>query len=267
MLLKIGSTGPQVEQVQRLVGAARITGDFDQATKTLVKKWQGNHGLAADGLVGPSTWVEMFPPTTSLECTALHSKLIKVVPATVVAQIEANASVFVGKTELQMAHFLAQCSEESMGFTKVSENLNYSEMSLAKIFDRHFTDAEIAHYAHQPEKIANRVYANRMGNGDEASGDGWLYRGRGNIQMTGKSMYALFSKFIGEDCVANPDLVATKYPLISAVFYFTYRKIWVVCNKGSSPVVVKEVTKKINPALLGLDKRVKLFNKFHTCLS
>ena len=118
-----------------------------------------------------------------------------------------------------------------------------------------------------PEKIGNRVYANIIGNGNEASGDGYRYRGRGYIQLTGKSNYQAFSDFIGEDCVANADWVATKYPLASAAHYFNGNKIWTTCDKGSTAATIKAVTLKVNKAALGLDERTAFFNKFWALLS
>jgi putative chitinase len=105
-----------------------------------------------------------------------------------------------------------------------------------------------------------------MGNGDEASGDGWKYRGRGYIQLTGKSNYAEFTKFIGEDCIANPDLVATKYPLTSAAFFFEKNKLWDICDKGDTPDIVSLVTKRVNGGTHGLEDRLSKFNTFNSIL-
>jgi len=114
--------------------------------------------------------------------------------------------------------------------------------------------------------IASRVYANRMGNGDETSKDGWKFRGRGYLQLTGKSNYVAFTKFIGEDCVSNPDLVATKYTLASAVFFFNNNKLWPICDRGFSRQVVEEVTKRVNGGLIGIDDRWKHFQEFYNLL-
>jgi putative chitinase len=122
-------------------------------------------------------------------------------------------------------------------------------------------------YERKPEKIANRVYASRMGNGNEASGDGSKYKGRGYIQLTGKINYTNFSKFIGEDCVSNPDLVATKYPLSSAAYFFNSNKLWSICDKGSSPDVVTLVTKRVNGGTIGLADRQKHFKEYYNLLS
>lgn len=168
---------------------------------------------------------------------------------------------------LRLAHFLAQCSHESGGFKIVRENLNYSAQGLRKIFPKYFpTDALAQQYARQPQKIGNRVYASRMGNGDEASGEGFKYSGKGYIQLTGKSNYKEFSDFIGEDCVANPDLVATKYPLTSAGFFFKKNNLWVICDKGATTDVVKMVTKRVNGGLIGIDDRIHHFNTFKSLI-
>jgi putative chitinase len=122
-------------------------------------------------------------------------------------------------------------------------------------------------YARQPEKIAARVYASRMGNGDESSKEGFKFRGRGFIQLTGKANYTNFTKFIGEDCIANPDLVATKYPLASAAFFFDSNKLWSICDKGADSDTVLAVTKKVNGGTNGLEDRLKHFKEFYSLLT
>ena len=169
---------------------------------------------------------------------------------------------------LRMAHFLAQCSHESAHFTAVRENLNYSAKALMGTFKKYFPTLELAMaYERKPEKIGNKVYANRMGNGDEASGDGFKFRGRGYIQLTGKVNYKAFSDFIGEDCVANPDLIATKYPLSSAAFFFNNNKLWSICDKGATSDVVLSVTKRVNGGTNGLAERQSNFDLYHSLLA
>lgn len=169
---------------------------------------------------------------------------------------------------LRLAHFLSQCAHESGNFKFLTENLNYSADGLLKIFPKYFKDKATADaYARKPEKIGSRVYANRMGNGDEASGEGYKFRGRGYIQLTGKDNYKQFSDFIGEDVVANPDLVATKYPLTSAAFFFNKNGLWTICDKGDTTDVVTLVTKRVNGGTHGLDDRINKFNTFNTLLA
>jgi len=169
---------------------------------------------------------------------------------------------------LRLAHFLSQCAHESGNFKFLTENLNYSADGLLKIFPKYFKDKATADaYARKPEKIGSRVYANRMGNGDEASGEGYKFRGRGYIQLTGKDNYKQFSEFIGEDVVANPDLVATKYPLTSAAFFFNKNGLWTICDKGDTTDVVTLVTKRVNGGTHGLDDRINKFNTFNTLLT
>jgi len=168
----------------------------------------------------------------------------------------------------RLAHFLSQVAHESGNFKFVNENLNYGAKGLLGIFKKYFpTEALAAAYERKPEKIANKVYASRMGNGDEASGDGYKFRGRGYIQLTGKDNYKAFSDFIGEDCVANPDLVATKYPLTSAAFFFHKNKLWDICDKGHSHDVVTAVTKRVNGGTIGLEDRIKHFNEYNHLLA
>jgi putative chitinase len=190
-----------------------------------------------------------------------------IVPDAVLAQIPDTAAKFNITTNLRLAHFLAQCAHESGGFKAVTENLNYSADGLLKIFPKYFANKLNESYARNPEKIASRVYASRMGNGDELSKDGFKFRGRGYIQLTGKDNYTKFTQFIGEDCVANPDLVATKYPLASAAFFFNSNGLWALCDKGADTAAVTAVTKRVNGGTHGLDDRLAKFNAYHAKLS
>ena len=185
----------------------------------------------------------------------------------VMLEIPSVAEKFGVNTPLRLAHFLAQCSHESANFTALKENLNYSADGLRKIFPKYFPSVDITQqYARQPEKIANKVYGNRMGNGDEKSGDGWKYRGRGYIQLTGKDNYKLFDAIVSEDILANPDLVATKYPLMSAAFFFNKNGLWTICDKGDTDEVVTMVTKRVNGGIIGLSDRIAKFKLYKSLL-
>lgn len=164
-------------------------------------------------------------------------------------------------THLRGAHFLAQVKHESGNFNRVIENLNYSATALRSVFGKYFPDESTAlHYERKPEMIANRVYSNRMGNGDEKSGDGFKYRGRGFIQLTGKSNYESFGKSIGENIVSNPDLIATsKYAALSAAWFFHKNGLNYISDKGDSDLVIQEVSKKINGGLNGISDRISNF--------
>jgi putative chitinase len=181
------------------------------------------------------------------------------IPDSVISQLslipELNSAV-------RMAHFLAQCSHESGGFKRTVENLNYSANGLMRTFPKYFYPGTSVDYARNPERIGNRVYANRMGNGIEGSGDGYKYRGRGYIQLTGRDNYAAFGNFIGENCEDNPDVVATKYPLASAGWFFTKNNIWKVCDSGVNYVAIEAVTKKVNGGTHGLAERTALFKLY-----
>lgn len=202
-------------------------------------------------------------------------KLQGKLPQAVLNELPSVIEKFGINNSLRLSHFLSQCGHESGGFKLVNENMNYSADGLLAIFGKYFKkadgktpDKELAtKYARQPEKIGSRVYANRMGNGDEASGEGWKYHGRGYIQLTGKDNYKAFSTFIGEDCVANPDLVATKYPLTSAAFFFHKNKLWDICDKGHSHDIVVAVTKKVNGGDIGLADRQKHFEEYNHLLA
>ena len=184
------------------------------------------------------------------------------------AETEAIQSLFGITTKLRMAHFLGQCAHESANFTAIRENLNYSADGLQKIFKKYFPTPELAmQYARQPEKIANRVYANRMGNGDEASGDGFKFRGRGFVQLTGKDNYRQFDSIVSDNIVENPDLVATKYPLTSAAYFFQKNNLWLICDKGDTDAVITELTKRVNGGTHGLTDRIAKFRLYNSLIS
>ena len=162
------------------------------------------------------------------------------------------------------AHFFAQTAHESGNFKAFSENLNYGAKGLRTIFGKYFpTDGMARAYERQPQKIANRVYANRMGNGDEASGDGWKYRGRGALQLTGKSNYQAFANYIGrQDVMTNPDLVSGELCFESALWFFDKNKLWSICDKGINDAAILALTKRINGGTHGLDDRKAKTKKF-----
>lgn len=164
----------------------------------------------------------------------------------------------------QAAHFFGQCAHESGSFKVFSENLNYSADGLNKIFKKYFpTVAAAQPYARKPEKIANKVYANRMGNGPESSGDGWKYRGRGPIQLTGKDNYTAFSKAIGRpDILTNPDIVAGELAFESALWFFQKNGLLAIADKGVTDAIITQITKRVNGGTHGLDDRLKKTKQF-----
>ena len=194
------------------------------------------------------------------------NKLKGHIPDGVLAQIPSVMEKFKIDTPLELAHFLAQCGHESGNFKAVSENLNYSADGLKKIFPKYFPGNLNESYARKPEAIASRVYASRMGNGDEASKEGFKFRGRGYIQLTGKANYAEFDKFVEDDIIANPDLVATKYPLLSAAWFFSKNKLNEIASKGADDATVTAVTKRVNGGTIGLADRIKHFKEFYALL-
>jgi len=275
MLLKKGSKGDDVKKLQAKLGLA-ADGIFGGGTEAKVKEWQAANGLAADGIVGEGTWSKMFggvAPSVIKEDVVIAKagplnidKLKGHLPDAVIAQIPETAAKFNITNNLRLAHFLAQCGHESGGFKAVSENLNYSADGLKKIFPKYFPGNLAESYARNPEKIASKVYGGRMGNGDETTKEGFKFRGRGYIQLTGKANYTNFAKFIGEDTVANPDLVATKYPLASAAFFFDSNKLWSICDKGADDATVTAVTKRVNGGTIGLVDRIKHFKEYYNLL-
>lgn len=190
------------------------------------------------------------------------------VPDGVIAQIPAVQEKFGVNTPLRLAHFLAQCGHESGGFKFVQENLNYGAKGLMTIFKKYFpTEALAKAYERQPEKIASKVYGGRMGNGDEASKEGYKFRGRGYIQLTGKSNYSEFDKTVDDDILANPDLVATKFPLLSAAWFWSKNGLNALADRGATDADVTAITKRVNGGTIGLPDRIKHFKEYHKLLS
>lgn len=169
-------------------------------------------------------------------------------------------------TPLRQAHFLAQVSHESNGFRNLVENLNYSADGLLLIFPKYFNKDEAKKYARKPEQIANIVYGGRLGNSEE--GDGWKYRGRGYIQLTGKENYEKFSKFSGIDFVSNPDLLSDpEHASICAGWFWDVKKLNELADKGPGVDVISSITKKINGGLNGLTDRTEKFNYYYGALN
>ncbi|QQO91759.1 putative chitinase [Flavobacterium phage vB_FspM_immuto_3-5A] len=199
-----------------------------------LKSLQEKAGVGADGLFGPGT----------MKASMAFYKL----------------------TPVRAAHFFAQTAHETGNFKAFSENLNYSADGLNKIFPKYFKNAgrDANAYNRNPEKIANIVYASRMGNGNEASGEGWKFRGRGALQLTGKDNYAAFAKYLNKpEIMENPDLVATKYSFESAMFFFDKNKLWDICDKGINDAAILALTKRINGGTHGLDDRKQKTKKYY----
>jgi putative chitinase len=174
------------------------------------------------------------------------------------------AMAFYKFTPIRAAHFFAQTSHETGNFKAFSENLNYSAAGLQGTFGKYFPGTLEESYARNPEKIANRVYADRMGNGNEASGDGWKYRGRGALQLTGKSNYKAFADYLKKpEIMDNPDLVATTYSFESAVFFFDKNKLWSICDQGINDAAILALTKRINGGTHGLEDRKTKTYKYY----
>jgi putative chitinase len=174
------------------------------------------------------------------------------------------ACKFFNLTPERGAHFFGQTEHETGGFKLFVENLNYSADGLKKIFPKYFPGNMADLYARQPEKIANRVYASRMGNGDEKSGDGFKFRGRGALQLTGKDNYTAFSKHLNKpEILTNPDLVATLYAFESAMFFFDKNKLWSICDQGVDDATILALTKRVNGGTHGLDDRELKTKKYY----
>jgi putative chitinase len=198
-----------------------------------LKSLQTKIGVGADGAFGPGT----------LKAAMAYYKM----------------------TPERAAHFFAQTAHESGNFKAFAENLNYGTSGLTTTFKKYFPTTEKALlYERKPEKIANLVYASRMGNGDEASGDGFKFRGRGALQLTGKDNYKVFSEYLKKpEIMTNPDLVATDYAFESAIFFFDRNKLWDICDKGVNKDTILALTKRINGGTHGLADREEKTLKYY----
>jgi len=201
-----------------------------------LKSLQTKIGIGADGAFGPGT----------LKAAMAYYKM----------------------TPERAAHFFAQTAHESGNFKAFAENLNYGAAGLTGIFKKYFPTAEKALlYERKPEKIANLVYGNRMGNGDEASGDGYKFRGRGALQLTGKDNYKAFSEYLkNPEIMTNPDLVADQFAFESAIFFFDKNKLWDICDKGVNKDTILALTKRINGGTHGLADREEKTLKYYSYL-
>ena len=279
MLLKKGDNNENVKLMQQKLGIEPAVTNFGPKTEAAVKAWQAANGLTADGIVGPATWAKIMGEGTPVPAPIVSAPIAPVgglkldklkghIPDAVIAMIPDTAAKFQINTPLRLAHFLAQCGHESGGFRATQENLNYSAKGLAGIFKKYFpTEAAAAPYARNPQKIASKVYGGRMGNGPEASGEGYKFRGRGYIQLTGKENYTAFGKSIGEDMTVNPDVVASKYALLSAAWFFSKNGLHKMADEGASDVVVTKITKRVNGGTIGLPDRIKHFKEYYHLLA
>jgi putative chitinase len=278
MLLRKGDNNENVKLMQQKLGIEPAVTNFGPKTEAAVKAWQAAHGLDADGIVGDKTWAMIMAEGQSVPAPVETpvvpvgglklDKLKGHIPDAVIAMIPDTAAKFQINTPLRLAHFLAQCGHESGGFRLTQENLNYSAKGLNGIFKKYFpTEAAAVSYARNPQKIANKVYSNRMGNGTEATGEGYKFRGRGYIQLTGKDNYTAFGKSIGEDMTANPDKVASTYALLSAAWFFSKNGLHKMADGGATDAVVTSITKRVNGGTIGLADRIKHFKEYYHLLS
>jgi putative chitinase len=278
MLLRKGDNNENVKLMQQKLGIEPAVTNFGPKTEAAVKAWQSAHGLTPDGIVGDKTWAMIMAEGQSVPAPVETpvvpvgglklDKLKGHIPDAVIAMIPDTAAKFQINTPLRLAHFLAQCGHESGGFRLTQENLNYSAKGLNGIFKKYFpTEAAATAYARNPQKIANKVYGGRMGNGTETSGDGYKFRGRGYIQLTGKDNYTAFGKSIGEDMTVNPDKVASTYALLSAAWFFSKNGLHKMADEGATDSVVTKITKRVNGGTIGLADRIKHFKEYYHLLS
>jgi putative chitinase len=239
MHLKLGSKGDDVKKLQETLGLD-VDGTFGTITEKTVKEWQSKNGLVSDGVVGDSTWSKLFVTNVEVDANgilAFINKLKGHIPDAVFSQLPATCAAYNIITPLRLAHFMAQCAHESGNFKWTTE------------------------------LATGKAYEGRKDLGNIQPGDGVKFKGRGYIQLTGRANYEKFSKFCGEDCVTNPELVATKYPMLSAAYFFQKTKLWDICDQGSDETVVTKVSKRVNGGTNGLEDRKKKFKNFWSILS
>jgi putative chitinase len=240
MLLKNGSSGEDVKKLQEKLGLS-ADGSFGPGTEKAVKEWQSKNGLTADGIVGDASWSKLFgsTPVSNVVIPSSEFKLENLkghIPDSVIAQIPDTAAKFNITNNLRLAHFLSQCAHESGDFKWVVEF------------------------------ASGKAYEGRKDLGNTQPGDGVKFKGRGFIQLTGRVNYADFSKFCNEDCVTHPDLVSTKYPMMSAAYFFNKNNLWKICDLGSTDEVVEKVSRRVNGGTNGLADRQQKFDKFWSLL-
>ncbi len=235
MLLKIGSTGEDVKKLQTKLGLT-ADGSFGPNTEKKVKEWQAANGLTADGIVGAGTWGKMFPLVIPESPFKLQN-LVGHIPNDVIVQIPDTAAKFNITNILRLTHFLAQCAHES------------------------------GNWRYRTELASGAAYEGRRDLGNTQPGDGVKFKGRGYIQLTGRANYKSFSTFVGVDCVANPELVATTYPMMSAAFFFNSNNLWTICDRGATDDVVTSVTRRVNGGTNGLADRLKHFKEYYPLLA
>ena len=201
-----------------------------------IKKLQQENKLTVDGIIGKNT-------------------LLKI------------KQIFNLQTDENTAHFVGQLSHETVGFTKDIENMNYSAERLLEVFEKYFPTVELAKsYANKPEKIANRVYANRMGNGNESSGTGWKYRGRYSVHTTGYTNYNTLSLALKDPkIITDPDSTIEKYFWKAGLFFFQQNNLFNITKKVDYNSV-RTLTKRINGGYNGLQKRYDLTMEFYNIL-
>ena len=241
MLLKKGSSGEDVKKLQAKLGLTQ-DGAFGPGTEAKVKEWQKQNGLASDGVVGAATWSKMFDVNSQITDAVTQvaglalEKLKGNVPQGVLEELSKIAESFGITNNLRLAHFLAQCAHES------------------------------GSWKYRVELASGKAYEGRKDLGNTEVGDGVRFKGRGYIQLTGRANYGKFSQFIGEDCVAQPDLVANKYPLASAAYFFNKNKLWTICDLGGTDAVITKVSKRVNGGTNGLADRLAKFKKYSSLL-
>lgn len=201
-----------------------------------LQQFQERYRLVPDGVIGPKT-------------------------------LRMMKQVFCIRNNERLAHFVGQIVHETANFKHEIENLNYSASALRRVFRKYFPpEIDINEYANDPVKIGSRVYANRMGNGDEASKEGYKYRGRGPLMITGKKNYSLLERFTGNNSlVSNPNIVLTSYYFESALFFFEENHLWHLCDRVDNDSIIL-LSKRINGGTNGLKDRLEQTYKFYRML-
>src|SRR5574343_143399 len=196
---------------------------------------------------------------------SMQQQILQIVPPKIRPYAEETFDKYAINTVFRAVPFLAQVMHESGDFERKQENLNYSAQRLLQVFKKYFDEETALRYDHKKEMIGSRVYANRYGNRDEASGDGYRFRGRGFIHITFFENYEKLGKHLGVDLITNPDLLLEdRYAMLSAGWFWSVKKLNDIADKGLTETEVKEITKKVNGGLNGLADRIEKLNQICT---
>ena len=269
MILKIGSNNEDVEKLQKYLGL-NPDGDFGSKTEKAVKDWQTKNGVIADGIVNESVWNKMG----FVESSDVYSKLKNAIPDRIFNIIKEPFNKYEVNSALRISHFLGQLTHESGDFSIKTESLYYTTpQRIVDVWPSRFNldgsngKKNANNYIKNEEKLASAVYEGRMGN--IKANDGFIFRGAGFLQLTGKDAFVGYSKYINKDIEETANLIRTNdsYALDCALWeYCINMKLNKIADTGMSDDIIKKITRVINGGYIGLEDRIKKVNKFYALL-